>query len=334
MLRFVVRRLLQLIPILLGLSILLFAWVRALPGGPAQALLGERATPEAVAQIEAQLGLDRPLWEQYVQFLGRAVRLDFGASLQTGQPVIEEMARRFPATIELAVTALVIAVAVGIPLGYLAARRYGTWLDSVLVSASLLGVTVPIFFLAYLLKLVFAVQLGWLPTAGRADARARTEHPTGFYVLDGILTGDLNASWDALTHLILPAIALASIPLAVIVRMTRASVINVLHEDYVRTAEAKGLLPGTVVRRHVLRNSMLPVTTVIGLQMGVLLAGAVLTETVFAFAGVGKFMADGIVQRDFPTIQGFILVIAVSYVLINMIVDIIYGLLDPRVRVS
>jgi peptide/nickel transport system permease protein len=333
-LRFIVRRLALLVPILLGLSVLLFAWVRALPGGPAYALLGERATPEAVAAIESQLGLDRPLWEQYLQFLGRAVRLDFGASLQTGQPVIEEMLRRFPATIELALAALLIAVCVGIPLGYLAARRYGTWVDSLAVSGSLLGVTIPIFFLAYILKYIFAVELGWLPTAGRADARARTDHPTGFYVLDGLVTGNLDASWDAIQHLILPALALASIPLAVIVRITRASVLNVVNEDYVRTAEAKGLLPGTITRRHVLKNAMLPVTTVIGLQLGVLLAGAVLTETVFAFAGVGKFMADGIVQRDFPTIQGFILVIAVVYVVINMIVDLVYGLLDPRVRVS
>jgi peptide/nickel transport system permease protein len=333
-LSFIVRRLALLVPILLGLSVLLFAWVRALPGGPAYALLGERATPEAVAAIEAQLGLDRPLWEQYLQFLGRAVRLDFGASLQTGQPVIEEMLRRFPATIELALAALLIAVCVGIPLGYLAARRYGTWIDSVAVTGSLLGVTIPIFFLAYILKYVFAVELGWLPTAGRSDPRARTDHPTGFYVLDGLVTGNLDASWDAIQHLILPALALASIPLAVIVRITRASVLNVVNEDYVRTAEAKGLLPGTITRRHVLKNAMLPVTTVIGLQLGVLLAGAVLTETVFAFAGVGKFMADGIVQRDFPTIQGFILVIAVIYVVINMIVDLVYGLLDPRVRVS
>lgn len=334
MLRFIVRRLALLVPILLGLSVLLFAWVRALPGGPAQALLGERATPEAVAAIESQLGLDRPLWEQYLQFLGRAVRLDFGASLQTGQPVVDEMLRRFPATIELAVAALLIAVSVGIPLGYLAARRYGSWVDNLVVSGSLLGVTIPIFFLAYILKYVFAVELGWLPTAGRADPRARTDHPTGFYVLDGLVTGNLDASWDAIQHLILPALALASIPLAVIVRITRASVLNVVNEDYVRTAEAKGLLPGTITRRHVLKNAMLPVTTVIGLQLGVLLAGAVLTETVFAFAGVGKFMADGIVQRDFPTIQGFILVIAVIYVVVNMIVDLAYGLLDPRVRVS
>jgi peptide/nickel transport system permease protein len=333
-LRFIVRRLALLVPILLGLSVLLFAWVRALPGGPAYALLGERATPEAVAAIESQLGLDRPLWEQYLQFLGRAVRLDFGASLQTGQPVIEEMLRRFPATIELALAALLIAVCVGIPLGYVAARRYGTWVDSLAVTGSLLGVTIPIFFLAYILKYVFAVELGWLPTAGRSDPRARTDHPTGFYVLDGIITGNLDASWDAIQHLILPALALSSIPLAVIVRITRASVLNVVNEDYVRTAEAKGLLPGTITRRHVLKNAMLPVTTVIGLQLGVLLAGAVLTETVFAFAGVGKFMADGIVQRDFPTIQGFILVIAVVYVVINMIVDLVYGLLDPRVRVS
>lgn len=334
MLRFVVRRLLQLVPILLGLSILLFAWVRALPGGPAFALLGDRATPEAVAAIEEQLGLNRPLWEQYFAFLGRAVRLEFGASLQTGQPVIDEMVRRFPATIELAITALLIAVMVGIPLGYLAARRYDTWLDRLTVTGSLIGVTIPIFFLAYILKYVFAVRLGLLPTAGRTDSRSRAEHPTGFYVLDGIVTGNLEASWDAMTHLILPAIALASIPLAIIVRITRASVLNVVNEDYVRTAESKGLLSGTITRRHVLKNAMLPVTTVIGLQMGALFAGAVLTETVFAFPGVGRFLADGIIQRDFATIQGFILVIAVFYVVVNMIVDIVYGLIDPRVRVS
>ena len=334
MLRFIVKRLLQLIPILLGLSVLIFAWVRALPGGPANALLGDRATPQAIAAIEAQLGLDRPLWEQYLQFLGRAVRLDFGSSLQTGQPVVDEMLRKFPATIELAITALLIAVIFGIPLGYLAAKKYGTAVDSVVVSGSLLGITIPIFFLAYLLKYFFAVKLGWLPTAGRSNVRLKSEHPTGFYVLDGLITGDMTALWDSITHLILPALALASIPLAVIVRMTRAAVLNVLNEDYVRTAQAKGLKTSTISRRHVLKNAMLPMTTVIGLQLGALLAGAVLTESVFAFSGVGKFLADGIVKRDFPTIQGFILAIAVSYVLINLLVDIIYGLLDPRVRLS
>ncbi|HSK57305.1 MAG TPA: ABC transporter permease [Jiangellales bacterium] len=333
MLRFVVRRLFQLVPILLGLSLLLFFWVRALPGGTAIALLGERATPEAIAQIERLYGLDRPLWQQYLSFLGRAVQFDFGNSVRTNRPVIEEMARTFPATIELALAAMTFAIVIGIPLGYFAARRYGGWLDSLTVSASLLGVAIPVFFLAYILKYVFAVQLGWLPTAGRQDPRVPAEHPTGFYVLDGIVTGNPAATWDAIEHLILPAIALGSIPLAIIVRITRASVLDVVHEDYVRTAEAKGLLGRTITRRHVLRNALLPVVTVIGLQAGLLFSGAILTETVFGFPGVGSFVYQAISFRDYAVLQGFILVIAAVYVLVNLAVDISYGLIDPRVRV-
>jgi peptide/nickel transport system permease protein len=333
MLRFVVRRLFQLVPILFGLSLLLFFWVRALPGGTAVALLGERATPETIAQIERLYGLDRPVWQQYLSFLGRAVQLDFGNSVRTNRPVVEEMLRTFPATIELALAALTFAIVVGIPLGYFAARRYGGWLDSVTVSASLLGVAIPVFFLAYILKYVFAVQLGWLPTAGRQDPRIPAEHPTGFYVLDGIITGNPAATWDAVEHLILPAIALGSIPLAIIVRITRASVLDVVNEDYVRTAEAKGLLGRTITRRHVLRNALLPVVTVIGLQAGLLFSGAILTERVFGFPGVGNFVYEAISFRDYAVLQGFILVIAAVYVLVNLAVDVSYGLIDPRVRV-
>lgn len=333
MLRFVLRRLVQLVPILLGLSVLLFAWVRALPGGPAVALLGERATPESIAAVEKLYGLDRPIWEQYLSFLGRAVRLDFGNSVRTNRPVTEEMVRTFPATIELAVAALAFAVVIGIPLGYYAARRYGSWKDSLTVSGSLLGVAIPVFFLAYLLKYAFAVKLGWLPTAGRQDPRLDTEHPTGFYLLDGILTGNPAASWDAAVHLVLPAVALGSIPLAIITRITRASVLDVVNEDYVRTAEAKGLLVRTITRRHVLRNAMLPVVTVIGLQAGLLFSGAILTETVFGFPGVGSFVYQAISFRDYAVLQGFILVIAAMYVLVNLAVDVSYGVIDPRVRV-
>lgn len=334
MLRFVVRRLLALVPVLLGLSIALFAWVRALPGSPAEVLLGERATREKIDLINRQLGLDQPIHEQYLRFLGRALRLDFGTSVQTNQPVVDEMLRRFPATFELGVLALLIAVAVGVPLGYFAARRAGTWLDSATITGSLVGITIPVFFLAYMLKYVFAVHLGWLPNTGRQEARMLdVEHPTGFYVLDGLLTGNPAAFWDALLHLVLPAVALATIPLAIITRITRAAVLDVLNEDYVRTAEAKGLTARTVTRRHVLRNALLPVTTVIGLQFGLLMSGAILTETVFAFPGVGKFVADAIPTRDYASLQGFILVIAVLFVLINLLVDVAYGLIDPRVRV-
>lgn len=334
MLRFTVRRLLQLIPILLGLSIILFAWIRALPGGPAVALLGERATPERIAQINELYGLNDPVWQQYLKFLGRALRGDLGVSVKSQRPVMEEWLDRFPATIELAVTAGFIAIVIGVPLGYLAARKHGGWVDNFAVMGSLLGVAIPVFFLAYMLKYVFAVQLGWLPASGRQDPRLFSDHPTGFYVLDGIITGRPDAAWDAFLHLILPAVALASIPLAVITRITRASVLDVVNEDYVRTAEAKGLTQRTISRRHVLRNALLPVATVIGLQVGLLLAGAVLTETVFSFGGIGRFLVESIEGRDYAVIQGFILIIAVIVVLVNLIVDISYGLIDPRVRVQ
>lgn len=333
MLKFVVRRLLQLVPILLGLSVLLFVWLRALPGGPAQALLGERATAESVARIEELYGLNEPWYVQYWKFISAAVRLDFGNSARTNRPVTEEMVRTFPATFELATAALIFAVGVGIPLGYFAAKKYGSWLDNLSVSGSLLGVAVPVFFLAYILKYVFSVQLGWFPTQGRQDPRIDADHPTGLYVLDGILTGNLEASWDAIMHLVLPALALGAIPLAIIVRITRASVLDVVHEDYVRTAEAKGLWERTITRRHVLRNALLPVVTVIGLQAGLLFSGAILTETVFAFDGVGRFIGEAITNRDYAVLQGFILVIAAMYVVVNLLVDVSYGLIDPRVRV-
>jgi peptide/nickel transport system permease protein len=333
-LRFIVRRLLQLIPILLGLSILLFAWLRALPGGPAVAALGERATPAKIAEYNRVFGLDQPLWEQYLRFLGRALRLDFGVSQTTGRPVTEEFLTRFPGTVELTVFAMAFAIGVGIPLGYLAARRHGSWIDSTSVIGSLLGVTIPVFFLAYLMRLLFAVQLGWLPGSGRQEVRMDATHITNFYVLDGLITREWDAALDALQHLVLPGIALGTIPLAIIVRITRASVLDVVNEDYVRTAQAKGLATDTVRRRHILRNALLPVSTTIGLLTGLLLSGAVLTETVFAFGGVGSTLRDAISQRDYALLQGFILILAIMYVLVNMLVDISYALLDPRVRVS
>ena len=333
MLRFVVRRLLQLIPILLGLSILLFAWLRLLPGGPASALLGERATPERIAAINRAYGLDQPIWVQYWRYLKQIVRFDFGDSIQTGRPVTTVLRTQFPGTVELSIAALIFAVGIGIPLGYFAARRQGGVLDSLSVVGSLVGVTVPVFFLAFLLKYVFAVKLGWLPPSGRQDVRIEATHITNFFVLDGLLTREFDASWDALKHLILPGIALGTIPLAIIVRITRAAVLDVVNEDYVRTAEAKGLTTAVIRRRHVLRNAMLPVVTTIGLQLGLLLSGAILTETVFAFPGIGQEIFSAINNKDYALLQGAILVIAILYVLINLVVDVLYGVLDPRVRV-
>jgi len=332
--RFIARRLLQLIPILLGLSVLLFAWLRALPGGPAQAALGERATPEAIAQYNELFGLDEPIYVQYLRFLGRAVRLDFGTSARTGRAVTTEFLERFPGTVELTICAMIFAIGVGIPLGYLAARKHGSWIDSASVIGSLLGVAIPVFFLAYLLRLGFAVELGWLPGSGRQDVRMDATRITNFYVLDGLLTREWDAAWDAVLHLILPAIALGTIPLAIIVRITRASVLDVVNEDYVRTADAKGLARDTVRRRHILRNALLPVSTTIGLQTGLLLSGAVLTEAVFSFGGVGSALYDAIFARDYALLQGFVLILAIMYVLVNLLVDISYGFLDPRVRVQ
>ena len=334
MLKFAVRRLLLLIPILFGLSILVFLFVRALPGGPETALLGERSTPERAAQVRAAYGLDRPVYEQYASYIGKVVKGDFGVSIQTQQPVSDEIARRFPATVELALMGMLFAVVVGIPLGFVAGRRPGSWVDNASTVGSLIGIAIPVFALGFLLKYVFAVRLGWLPGTGRQDVTITTEHPTGFFVLDGLLTGDLPAAWDALKHLVLPAIALGTIPLAIITRITRAAVQEVSNEDFVRTAEAKGMTKQVVTRRHILRNALLPVVTIIGLQTGLLLSGAILTETVFAFGGMGSFMASAVFSRDFPVIQGGILFLAVVFVLVNLLVDLSYGFIDPRVRSS
>ena len=333
MIRFIVRRLLQLIPTLLGLSILLFIWLRRLPGGPETAILGERGTPELRAQIRKNLGLDEPLLIQYGRFMQRMLKLDLGTSISTKREVTTEFLERFPGTVELTITAMIIAIGVGIPLGYLAARRRGSFLDSASVGGSLIGICVPVFFLAYVLKAIFSENLHMFPSSGRQDPTLGATRITNFFVLDGLMTREWDAALDALWHLILPGIALASIPLAIIVRITRASVLEVLSEDYVRTAESKGLTERTVRGRHVLRNAMLPIVTVIGLLTGGLLSGAVLTETVFAFSGIGAFLYEGIANRDYPVLMGFIMIIAVFYVLVNLLVDISYSLIDPRVRV-
>jgi len=333
-LRFVLRRLASMVPTLLGLSLLLFFWVRILPGDPARSLLGQRATPEAIARVNEVYGFDEPIWTQYVTYMGALLRGDFGQSIDLKEPVLDAFINKLPATIEITTAALLFAILLGIPLGYYAGRHQGGWLDTLIVSGSLIGVVTPVFFLAILLKYAFADQLGLLPTQGRLDPRTDVDHPTNFYVLDGIVTGDMGATWDAMLHLVLPGLALGTIPLAIIVRITRASVSEVVHEDYVRTAEAKGLLPGTITRQHIMRNALLPVVTTIGLQLGLLLAGAVLTETVFAIDGVGQYLYDAISVRDYPVLQGFILFTALIYSLANLVVDLSYGFIDPRVRVS
>lgn len=334
--RYIVRRLLQALLTLFVLSVLLFAWLRSLPGGPVSALLGERSTPEDLAALEAALGLDQPLWVQYGLFLQRALTGQFGAStgVLPGRDAFEIFLTRFPATVELSLFALTLAIVAAVPLGYLAARRRGTFLDTGSVLFSLVGIAVPVFFLAFALKYVFAVELGWLPPSGRQSVGIDATHITGMYVLDGILTREWDAAWDAFRHLVLPAFALSSIPFAVLLRITRASVLEVLDEDYVRTAQAKGLRAPTIRGRHVLRNALIPVVTTIGLQTGALLAGAVLTERVFTYRGVGHALAYGFETRDYPVLQVLIMMAALVYILVNMVVDIAYAAIDPRVRVS
>jgi peptide/nickel transport system permease protein len=333
-LRFTVRRLLLLVPILVGLSILVFVWVRALPGTPAEALLGERADEQSIAQIREQLGLDDPLYVQYWRYVQTLGSGDLGTSIHSRRQVTDEIKERFPATVELTLAAGFFAILVGIPLGFFAAKRYGGWFDNSSLVLSLIGVSIPIFFLGIILKWIFAVKLGWLPSIGRQDVLIDSEHPTNFYVLDGIITRNWTAAWDALKHLILPAIALGSIPLALIARITRASVLDVQNEDYVRTARAKGLPTRTVDSRHVFRNAMLPISTVIGLQVGLLLSGAILTETVFAFPGIGVWLREAITNRDYPVIQGGVLFVAIIVVFVNLFVDLSYGLLNPRIRLA
>ncbi len=333
MARFIIRRLLQMVGVVFVLSLLVFLWLRSLPGGTVSAILGERATPETRAALTQALGLDQPIWVQYAKFLGRAAHGDFGVStgVLPGADAFDIFLTRFPATIELSVAALVIAVVVAIPLGYVSARRANSPLDSSLVIVSLIGVAVPVFFLAFILKYQFAVEHNWLPVSGRQDSLGCTR-VTNFFVLDGLLTRELDCSASALKHLILPSVALATIPFAVIYRITRASVLEVLGEDYVRTAESKGLTARVVRGRHVMRNALLPVVTTIGLQTGGLLAGAVLTEKVFNWGGIGNALAIAFERRDYAVLQVLILAAAGTYVVINLLVDISYAIIDPRVR--
>jgi peptide/nickel transport system permease protein len=274
------------------------------------------------------------VYKQYWGQLKSWSRADLGTSVASHRPVTDEIRDRFPATMELAIAALIFSVSLGVPLGFVAAKRYGSLIDHASLFISLIGISIPVFVLGIILKYVFSVRLGWLPGTGRIDVTITAEHPTGFYVLDAIITRDWSTLWDVIKHLILPAIALGSIPLAIIARITRASVLDVQNEDYVRTARAKGLPPRIVDRRHVLRNAALPISTIIGLQVGLLLSGAVLTETVFSYPGMGRWLAEAIFNRDYSVLQGGILFVAFVFVFINLIVDVLYAFINPRIRYS
>jgi peptide/nickel transport system permease protein len=331
---YLIRRLFGLIPVLLGISILVFAFVRAIPGDPARVMLGERATEEAVQQIREDMGLNRPLPEQYLKYMGGLLRGDLGTSIFSQIPVADDMKRRFPATLELSLAAMLFALLVGVPLGILAAVRRNTPVDNVAMAIALVGVSMPVFWLGMILKFIFSISTKTFPPSARiSDLLSFSFVPiTNLYVLDGILRLNLTVVWDALLHLVMPAVALGTIPMAIIARMTRSSMVEVLSQDYVRTARAKGLVQRTVVWKHALRNAMLPVITVVGLSFGGLLSGAVLTETIFAWSGIGSWIYEGIFQRDYPVIQSGVLLVSLVFVVVNLIVDLSYAVFDPRIQ--
>jgi ABC-type dipeptide/oligopeptide/nickel transport system permease component len=309
--RYVVRRLLQTIPVLLGVSLLAFAIMHVVPGDPVRLIAGPDAPEEVVQRIRGQLGLDRPLHEQYLSFLGRALQGDLGRSLRSRAPVTDEVLQRFPATLELTTVSMLVAVAVGIPLGLVAAVRRSTWIDYLAMGTSLSTLSLPIFWVGIVAIWLFSLQLGWFPVSGR---------------------GGPVWEWNGLRHIALPALTLATASVAIISRLTRSGMLDVLGREFITTARAKGVSPVGVVGKHALKNALIPVVTVVGLQYGFLLGGAVVTETIFAWPGVGRLAMTSILQRDYPVVQGCVLLVAVLFVLINLAVDLLYSWLDPRIR--
>lgn len=333
MFSFVARRLSLLIPTFFGITLLTFALIRMIPGDPVEVMMGERRVdPELHAQAMERLGLNKPLYLQYIDYIGRLAQGDLGESLRTRTSVWKEFTTLFPATLELAVAALVIAGTLGVLAGVIAALKRGSLFDHGVMGISLVGYSMPIFWWGLILIMFFSVGLGWTPVSGRIDLLYDVQPVTGFMLIDTLLSDEEGAFLDALHHMILPAIVLATIPLAVIARMTRSAMLEVLREDYVRTARAKGLSPNRVVFVHGLRNALIPVLTVFGLQIGTLLAGAVLTETIFSWPGIGKWLIESIGARDYPVVQNGILLVACLVILVNFTVDILYGLANPRIR--
>jgi dipeptide transport system permease protein len=335
MLTFALRRLALVVPTFLGITLLVFALLRLIPGDPVEALSGERGmTEERYHRLVHEFGLDRPLAVQYGEYVWKALHGDLGISLITHEPVLSEFTARFPATVELSLLAMLFALAIGIPAGIVAAVKRNTVWDYSVMGASLTGYSMPIFWWGLLLILTFSVGLGWTPVSGRLAIQYDIAPVTGFMLVDSLVSGDKGAFRSALSHLILPAVALGTIPLAVIARMTRSSMLEVLREDYVRTARAKGAGHVRVVAVHALRNALIPVVTTIGLQIGTLFAGAILTETIFAWPGVGKWLVEAIHRRDYAAVQGGILCTATVIIAVNLIVDVLYGVINPRIRHS
>ncbi|MDU4251643.1 ABC transporter permease subunit [Pseudomonas sp.] len=333
MLSFIARRFGLLIPTFFGVTLLTFALIRLIPGDPVEVMMGERRVdPQMHAEAMHRLGLDKPLYQQYLDYIGNLAQGNLGESLTTRDSVWNEFLTLFPATLELSLAALLFAGTFGLLAGVIAALKRGSLFDHGVMTISLAGYSMPIFWWGLILIMLFSVSLGWTAVSGRLDLLYDIEPKTGFMLIDTLLSGEEGAFVDAVRHLILPAIVLGTIPLAVIARMTRSAMLEVLREDYVRTARAKGLSPARVVFIHALRNAMIPVLTVFGLQVGTLLAGAVLTETIFSWPGIGKWLIDAISRRDYPVVQNGILLVATLVILVNFTVDILYGLANPRIR--
>lgn len=332
MIQYIVRRLISMIPTLFGVSVVVFLFIHLIPGDPASAMLRENAPAEVAERIRESLGLNRPLYEQYAIYLGKVLRGDLGRSLVTNNPVTDDLANRLPATAELSILAILIATLVGIPAGIISAVRRNSIIDTASMFLSLTGVSMPIFWLGLMAIYLFAVELHWVPSGTRIGPDVQLTRITNFYLLDALLTGNFAALGDLLHHLILPSIVLATVPMAILARMTRSSMLEALNQDYVRTAHAKGLRARVVVVRHALKNALLPIITVIGLQVGGLLSGAILTETIFGWPGVGRWVYDSIQLRDYPVVQGVTLTIALIFVFVNLLVDLSYAFVDPRIH--
>ncbi|MDE3080276.1 MAG: ABC transporter permease subunit [Paracoccaceae bacterium] len=333
MLQFLLRRIAVLIPTFIGVTLISFSFIRLLPGDPVMLLAGEHAlSPAQHAAAMHALGLDRPLPIQYLDYLRGVLSGDFGQSIVTKRPVLQEFFSRFPATLELSIVAMIFAVLIGIPAGMFAAIKRGSMFDQMVMGSALVGFSMPIFWWGPLLIILFAGVLHWLPVSGRISLVYYFPPVTGFMLIDSLLSGQDGAFQSALSHLVLPAIVLGTIPLAVIARQTRSAMLEVLGEDYVRTARAKGMPPRRVIGVHALRNAMIPVITTIGLQVGVLMAGAILTETIFSWPGIGKWMVDAVFRRDYTVIQGGLLIIALIIMFVNLVVDVLYGFINPRIR--
>lgn len=334
MTRYIMKRILLLVPVLLGVSMIVFLVLHLFTADPAALMLGQHANTEQIEALREELGLNDPLYQQFGRFLWQLVHGDLGHSLMTKSPVTTEMLARFPATIELAFAAMLIATVVGITVGVISAVKQYSLFDYLSMVGALAGVSMPIFWLGLMLIILFSVNLGWLPVASRIDIGLEPARITGLYLVDSLITGNWAAFISSLKHLVLPAAALASYSMAIIARMTRSTMLEVVRQDYVRTARAKGLKESVVVYRHALRNAMIPVVTVIGLQMGSLLGGAVLTETVFSWPGIGGLLINAILAADYPLVQGCVLLIATVFVVVNLLVDLLYAFLDPRIRYS